>query len=162
MLVLDRRGVRPLRRPRDVLTSETRRIEFLLELLLQLLFEIIMQLVFEIATALGWESLRAALGRSRRPSGVLTALGLLIMGGIAGLVSVLLFGRRLTPAGGVSGASLLLAPLATGLVMSWIGRQWHRRRGEPTPPMLTFAGGATFAGAMAIVRFVWIERPRWF
>ena len=120
-----------------------------------------MQLVFEIATALGWESLRAALGRSRRPSGVLAGLGLLFMGGISGLLSVLLFGRRLTPAGGVPGTSLVLAPLGTGFVMSWIGCRW-RRRGEAPPPMFTFVGGATFAAAMALVRFVWIERARWF
>jgi len=119
-----------------------------------------MQLVFEIATALGWESLRAAVGKSRRPPGVLAAVGLVLMGGLSGVLSVLAFGRRLTPAGGVPGASLVLAPLGTGIVMGWLGRRW-RRRGQTPPPMFTFVGGATFAAAMAIVRFMWIERARW-
>jgi len=103
VLVLDGRGVRSLGRARDLLTFRAARIEFLLELLLQLLFEIVMRLVFEITTELGWESLRAAVGKSRRRPGVLAGVGLVVMGGVAGVLSVLAFGCRLTPAGGVSG-----------------------------------------------------------
>jgi len=46
-------------------------------------------------------------------------------------------------------------------MMGWLGRRW-RRRGQTPPLMFTFVDGATFAAAMAIVRFVWIERTRRF
>jgi hypothetical protein len=124
------------------------------------LLDMLLQLLFEVAITVGWESLRDATGRSRRRAGLLTGLALVVAGAVAGYVSVLIFGGRLTPAGGIPGASLVLAPLGTGVVMSWVGRWWHRR-GDTPPPLFTFAGGATFAGAMAVVRFLMIERGWW-
>jgi hypothetical protein len=50
------------------------------------------------------------------------------------------------------GISLVLSPLATGLIMSQIGRR-SRRRGGITVPIEKFGYGYVFALAMALVRF---------
>jgi len=59
------------------------------------------------------------------------------MGAIAGFASVLIFDQRVTPRAPVPGLSLILAPVATGAVMRWLGTLWTRRRGDP-PTLFTF------------------------
>jgi hypothetical protein len=49
--------------------------------------------------------------------------------------------------------SLVLAPLATGLVMHLYGR-WRRGRGHDTTYLATFWGGSLLAFAMALTRFL--------
>lgn len=63
--------------------------------------------------------------------------------------------ERLTPAGPLPGLSLVLAPLATGLVMHLYG-QWRRGRGHDTTYLATFWGGSLLAFAMALTRFLMV------
>jgi hypothetical protein len=128
----------------------------LFELLLQLLLEILGQILFEIVAGLGWESLKHSVRGERRATPVLAGFGHLLMGLIAGVVSLIVFGRRLTPASAVPGLSLVAAPIGTGLAMHELGEFWNQRRRD-RPVLFTFRAGAIFAFGMALVRFVYLE-----
>ena len=78
------------------------------------------------------------------------------MGLVAGILSVLVIGRRLTPRAWVPGLSMVLSPIGTGLAMDSIGEFWHGR-GRVRPPLFSFRAGAIFAFGMAFVRFVYFE-----
>src|SRR5262249_25238825 len=92
-------------------------MSLLLELLFQLIVEAILQVVFEVAVALGWESLKHATGRTRPVNPILSGFGHLLMGLLAGVLSVWLFPERLTTRQLIPGLSLVLAPVLTGMTM---------------------------------------------
>jgi hypothetical protein len=79
------------------------------------------------------------------------------MGLVAGVLSLLLFGSRLTQRGPIPGLSLVASPLGTGLAMHWLGEFW-REREKDRPALFTFRAGAIFAFGMALVRFLYFER----
>lgn len=128
-------------------------IEAIFEVLLQVLIEVVWQVLFEVVTSLGWESLAHSMSRERESDPVLAGIGLLILGVVAGLISLLVLRSRLAPHSVFPGISLILSPLATGLVMHQIGEYW-RERGWDRPRTFTFWGGATFAFGMALVRYI--------
>jgi len=133
-------------------------IEALLEALLELLLEAALQLLAEVAFELGLESLGHAFRRSRSANPVLSVLGLFIAGAATGLLSSWLLPHRLFhPTRGVSGISLLLAPLASGAAMHAFG-SWRRGRGGDPSFLATFLGGSIFAFAMALARWWCITR----
>jgi hypothetical protein len=131
----------------------------LFELLLQLVLEILGQILFEIVVGLGWESLKHSLRGERKSTPLLAGFGHLLMGLIAGVVSLIVFGRRLTPASAVPGLSLVAAPIGTGLAMHGLGEFWNQR-GPERPALFTFRAGAIFAFGMALVRFVYLKLLR--
>ena len=131
-------------------------IEFFFELLFQLVLEIAGQILFEVLTSLGWESLKDSVRAERQSTPVLAGFGHLLMGLLAGLVSLLVFGTRLVPRPVIPGLSLLLSPIATGIAMHTIGA-WWRERGRNRPALFSFWAGAIFAFGMALVRFLYLE-----
>lgn len=116
----------------------------------------IAQIVSELAWALGWESLKDATRRESEAHPVLAAIGHFLMGVCAGLLSLWVVSKRLTPNAPIPGLSLLLSPLATGFTMHLIGEYW-RERGWDRPTMFTFRAGAIFAFGMSLVRFISFE-----
>jgi hypothetical protein len=54
---------------------------------------------------------------------VLAGFGHVLMGLVAGVVSLLVFGTRLVPRPVIPGLSLLLSPIVTGIAMHTI-REW--------------------------------------
>ena len=118
-------------------------------MLLELIFEIIAEIVF----AFGWEGLAHSMRRRQNANPVLAGLGYAVVGALAGGLSILILPRRLLPAGGIKGASLVLTPLVTGLLMKTYG-DFRRQRGHTTTGLATFWGGAIFAFSMALVRFL--------
>ena len=79
-------------------------------------------------------------------------MGVVTVGFLAGFLTTLVLPRRIIHTQGVRGASLLVAPLITGLVMQFYGT--HRAiRGHSRSYFATFWGGALFALGMAAVRF---------
>jgi hypothetical protein len=119
-----------------------------IEFLIDLVIEVGGQVLFELAA----QSLTDAIGPEREARPAAAGSGHLIMGLCAGAVSLGIVRHRLTPHSPVPGLSLVLSPIATGLVMDAIGRLW-RDRGD-RPALFTFRGGAVFAFGMALVRFV--------
>lgn len=115
-----------------------------MELILELIGSFLFEVLTELALAFGWESLRDATGPRRRANPVLAALGLVLLGSMAGCGTVAVLPRRILPEGPVPGLALLLSPIGTGLVMRAYGRRVEARGREPSP-LATFWGGAAFA-----------------
>lgn len=126
------------------------------ELLFQLVLDIAGQILFEVLTSLGWESLKDSVRPERERTPVLAGFGHFLMGLLAGVVSLLVFGTRLVPRPVIPGLSLILSPIATGIAMHIIG-EWWRERGRDRPALFSFWAGAIFAFGMALVRFVYLE-----
>ena len=131
-------------------------LEALFGLVLEIVLEVLGQLLFEGAAALGWESLKEALRRNRRVNPVLASVGQWVLGAAAGGVSLLVLPARLTEGALFPGISLLLSPLATGLIMDELGDRWIARGKQP-PALFNFRAGASFAFGMALVRFLYFR-----
>ena len=140
-------------------------IEVLFELLFELLSDVILQLVFEMVFELGITSVKRATKASRASRSLahvaasesthpaLAALGCVLLGALAGWVSVLVVPHRLLPPPKIPGLSMLLSPLFSGLAMHSYGR-WRFARAKSHSRLATFAGGALFAFAIAVTRYL--------
>jgi hypothetical protein len=121
----------------------------LLELLVEIAGEFLLQILFELAA----ESLLGLIKGEKQTRPAVWAMGLIVVGGGAGLLSAWIFPHRLIAArAGFRGVSLLLAPLATGAVMHLLGKRLRLAGRDPTD-LATFRGGALFAFAMALIRW---------
>ena len=119
-------------------------VEFLLQLLLEFLAQVLLEL--------GWESAKRALGRENHHP-ALAALGFLVLGAMVGAAWVWIHPDRIAVRPPIPGASLILAPLLVGASMHVFG-SYRRARGHNPTNLATFFGGASFAFAVAAVRFV--------
>lgn len=136
--------------------------DFLVEILgfiLELLFEILIQLFFEGAVAAASRAprrfrfapfLRVTLSPQNPP---LTILKFTLLGFGLGSLSVLVLPHPLVHPSKLHGISLLISPIITGLIMSFVGRT-VRRRGKSPVRIESFVYGFTFAFAFAMVRFI--------
>ena len=128
----------------------------LLELLFSLVFDVLGQLLFEVLAEFGLETFKQAVGRTpQQRSPILAGVGHLLLGHLAGGLSLLLIPQSLVPPGPLPGLSLVLSPLITGSVMQTIGDLVAERRSE-RPVLFTFRAGALFAFGMALVRFAYL------
>lgn len=131
---------------------------FILELLLELLAEILLQLFAELLFELGFQSVAHSVRRGRTANPLLAAIGLFIIGALAGFVTCWILPHPLLrPVPLFPKLSLVLAPLATGAAMHVYG-SWRRRRGGDPSLLATFWGGAIFALAMGLARSVCTPR----
>lgn len=103
----------------------------------------------------GFRSMGDSARQRSRAHPVIAVAGVLLLGGLAGVVTSLVVPFRIFPSTPLRGASLLLSPLATGAAMSVYGR-WKERRGRERSFLASFWGGALFAFGMALVRFIWV------
>src|SRR5262245_4152682 len=97
------------------------------------------------------ESLR----RRTRAHPLLAGIGIALWGALAGAVVSLIWPARIFQPVLLRGASLIVSPLISGVVMHQYGL-WRDGRREPRSHLATFWGGALFAFSMALVRFVWV------
>ena len=125
-------------------------------LLLQLVIEVIGQVIFELLVAGGVESLTDSRVRERTSRPLAAPITQFLMGLCAGVLSLLIYSRQLTPHSAMPGLSLVLSPVGTGIAMHWLGEMW-RDRGKDPPALFSFKAGALFAFGMAVVRFVYLE-----
>jgi hypothetical protein len=140
-----------------VRTRWSDRIEFILELVLTTLWEIVLQISGESLVELGFHSVGEPFRRRSRAHPGLAAVGLVLLGAAAGALTSLIWPARIFQPGPVPGASLVLSPLITGVVMHRYG-EWREDRGRTRSSVATFWGGALFAFSMASVRFLWVGR----
>ena len=129
-------------------------MEILGELLLALfefIAELVLQVVFEVITELGLHSLHQPF---RRPIPWLTGLAYVILGAIAGTLSLWLFPALFIKRPWLRVVNLVATPLAAGALMAAIGA-WRRRRNEDLILLDRFSYGFLFAFSMALVRFIW-------
>jgi hypothetical protein len=131
--------------------------ELVIELILEAAGEVILQLLVEIAVECGFESVAHSLRGRQTANPFLAAIGLVILGALAGALTSWIYPRRVMPELGFSGISLLAAPLAAGIFMQAFGNWRTARGGDPTL-LATFWGGTLFAFAMAAVRWMLVGR----
>jgi hypothetical protein len=110
-----------------------------------------------VALEFGFRSMGESTRSRSQAHPVLAGVGVALLGGLAGVLTSLMWPARIFQPGPLRGASLLLSPLITGAVMEYYG-QWREDRGGPRSYVATFWGGALFAFSMALVRFVWVGR----
>jgi len=130
-------------------------MEIIIEMLLQFLGECLLQAVMEALAELGVRIVGPS--RDRMPvSAWLAALGYLVLGCVAGGISLLVFPSHFIHVQWLKWLSLVLVPVGAGLVMSRIGKL-RRRQGKELIRLDSFVYGFLFALAMALIRF-WFGR----
>jgi len=129
-------------------------LEFIFELVFEFFGEVILQIIFEALAEVGLHLFRSARGPRRRANPVLAAFGYVLLGGIVGAISLVIFPNSIMRTQNGRIVTLLLAPVASGLAMSILGA-WRERRGQQVLGLDRFAYGYVFALAMSGVRFLW-------
>ena len=128
--------------------------DFLLGLVGALL-EIFGEAALEILFGLAAEAPAAAIERLKDAGPAALAIGVAFGGAGAGLTSWVVPHRLIVTRPAIPGLSLVVAPLVTGFVMGFLGKQ-IRRSGRWPSSVATFRGGVVFAFSMALVRFLLI------
>jgi hypothetical protein len=100
----------------------------------------------------------ASFGRTDRQHPVAAGIGLVMMGAALGCMSAVAWPYQVAGNGPLPGISLIVSPLLNGLALEAIGR-WRDRHDKPRTYLSTFWGAATFAFAVAAVRF-WLVGGR--
>jgi hypothetical protein len=129
----------------------------MLDLLFELILQFVVEFFFQIIIELGFESVAEYFRRRPRLRRVIALILIPLFGGFVGLFLSNMIPERILPKPGVPGVSLILSPLAVGLVMQWFG-DWRRSRGHEPTTLATFWGGALFAFSMALVRWLRVGR----
>lgn len=111
----------------------------------------------ELLLELGLQSAGEAFVRRARAHPVMAGAGIAVLGGVAGFVTSLVLPSRIILHSPVPGSSMVLSPVATGLLMEAYGR-WRTREGGHPSYVATFWGGALFAFSMALVRLLLVGR----
>lgn len=121
----------------------------MLEPILGFFGELLLQVVFEVLAELGFRSVRESL--RPQPNPVLAVIGYLLLGLIAGGLSLLLAPRFLI-AEELRVLNLAFAPVLAGLAMAALGA-WRAGRGQELVRLDRFFYGYLFALTIAAVRF---------
>jgi hypothetical protein len=116
-----------------------------------------LQLTGELLLELGFHAAGEAFVRRVRAHRLMAAIGIAVLGGVAGLVTSLAVPSRIIQLRPVPGMSLILSPIVTGILMEAYGR-WRTSRGGYPSYVATFWGGALFAFVMALVRYLTVGR----
>jgi hypothetical protein len=131
-------------------------MEELLLLILQGIWEIFWDLLLQSLFQLAAEILIHAFHGARKTAAgpYVTALGYTVLGGIAGLISLLLFPHAFIRRMWLRIVNMAITPLIVAELMTTIGRM-RIRKGQTTIRLDTFSCAYIFALAMALVRFGW-------
>lgn len=124
---------------------------FLIELLVEVFGELLLQLLFEGLAEVGLHLFRKP-GGGADFSAWMRALGYVVLGLLAGGLSLWLRPQSFIHSSAGRLGNLLLAPVAMGLTMAIVGA-WRNKRGQQTLGIDHFAYGYVFALSMSLVRF---------
>jgi hypothetical protein len=132
--------------------------DFLLELLLlfaDLFLELLLQFAGEFVIDLILRAVAEGFETSGAPKPVRASLCYAFLGSVAGGLSVFIFPHPLVHPSRIHGISLIVSPIVTGLLMSFIGSTL-RRKGKKVVQIESFWYGFSFALGMAVVRYLYI------
>ena len=129
-------------------------MEFILEIILQFFGELLLQIVGEALFELGLHSIAEVIKRPLTGNPWLASLGYVLLGSIAGAISLLLLPVSLIHNNTLRWINLLLTPIFAGMTMVAIG-VWRARRGQEILRINRFVYGFLFALTMALIRFTW-------
>ena len=141
-------------------------IEFVIELVVAVLFQGVFELLLEgVARIIGFfapgtppSGREAAPAKPVRLHPIAAGATLLLLGAGLGAASWWVWPHRLVSSGPFPGISLVLSPLANGLLADAFGTL-RENHGHRRTALATFWGGALFAFGMAGVRF-WLVGGR--
>ncbi|MBI5803002.1 MAG: hypothetical protein HZA92_20055 [Verrucomicrobia bacterium] len=125
-------------------------MEFIFELVFNIVGELFLQLVGELLVDYGLRS--TVDGDTARRHPLLSFFGNVLLGAIAGGLSLLVFNVHLLKAPWLRVAMLFVIPPLAGLAMSAFGK-WQEKHGGERASLERFWHGLAFALAMGLVRF---------
>jgi hypothetical protein len=132
--------------------------EVVFQLILELIEYVLFQFISQVLIEIGFKPIAEAFRRKRSRNPVVAYVGCVLFGGIVGLISALILPRRVIPvANQFAGLSVLIAPVATGLLMRTFG-DFQRRHGKTPSFLATFWGGSLFAFSFALIRWLLVGR----
>ena len=126
-------------------------------LFLELFLEAAFEFAAEIVGSLILRGIRAVFDRSEFKNPAIACVGYLLLGGMAGGLSLLLFPHPLVHPSRFPGISVVLSPVLAGSGMALVGSTLRRRNKKPTQ-LESFGYGFAFAFGMALVRFAFTSR----
>lgn len=127
-------------------------MEFVFEFILQVFGELALQALFEVLWELGLHSLADTFRRPKNP--VLSTIGFILWGAIAGGISLLILPKSAIHDPAFRMANLFVTPVVLGFVMMLIGRL-RLKKGQHIVRLDQFGYAFVFAFSMALVRFIW-------
>ena len=130
--------------------------EILLEFLVSLFFEGLFEFVADLAFSWLFDWLTPPSPEFKASRRLMWAIiGMIAGGALLGGITVAIAPQPLFSPPGFRGASLVLSPLITGLLMKRYGT-WRESRRLEHSHFATFWGGALFAFSMASARFYFV------
>ena len=130
-------------------------MEIILEFLFSFFGELLLQLFAEVLADLGVRFVSGWADAAKR-NPVAAFLGYLVMGAVAGGLSLLLFREHMLKATWLRVVLLVVIPLVAGWLMSFIGAR-REAKGASRTRLESFANGYAFALAMGVVRFLFAK-----
>lgn len=124
------------------------------ELLFQFFAEILLQAAFELLAELGYRSLANRLQRPRNP--IYSIIGFIILGAIAGSVSLLILPYSPIENSTFRKINLVAMPIILGLMMMLVAKL-RQKKNQDLVRIDRFGYAFVFAFAMGLVRFIWAE-----
>ncbi len=125
-------------------------MEFIFEILFQFLAELLIQCLGELLVNFGARSLVD--GNTARRHPIVCLFGNVVLGLIAGAISVLIFRRHFIASESLRVAALFVVAGLAGWGMSAFGK-WQEKQGGVRAGLERFWNGFAFAFAMGSVRF---------
>jgi hypothetical protein len=125
-------------------------------MLLEVLFEAAFEFVAEFIGALIIRAADAVFDTSEFKNPVLAYIVYMVLGGVAGGLSLLLFPFPLVHRSRLPGLSVIISPVLAGLGMSMVGSTL-RKRDKKAMRIESFGYGFAFAFGMAVLRFLVIR-----
>jgi hypothetical protein len=125
-------------------------------MLLEVLFEAAFEFVAEFIGALIIRAVGAVFDTSEFKNPVLAYIVYLVLGGVVGGLSLLLFPFPLVHPSRFPGLSVILSPVLAGLGMSMVGSTLRKRK-KKAMRLESFGYGFAFAFGMAVIRFLYIR-----
>lgn len=127
-------------------------MELIFEFIFQFVVEILLQAGAELLVELGLRSTADTLKRPRNP--LLSTIGFMILGAIAGGVSLLIMPHSPIQDPSFRTANLFLTPILLGLMMMLVGTI-REKKGQNLVHIDKFGYAFVFAFAMSLVRYIW-------
>ena len=122
----------------------------------ELVGEVLVEFIGDALAAFALRAFRRFVGESIPVGTVLAAFGYLVIGFAYGAASVILLPHPLFHPTRIHGASLLISPIITGLIMAQIGLV-RRRNEKDVVRVESFGYGFTLAFGAAIIRFLFVK-----
>lgn len=128
-------------------------IDFLLELLVELIGEFLFELALAALIDLALRAIAKVFETFRLVNPVLASIIYVLLGALAGGLSLLIFPHPLVHPSRLHGINLLASPVVTGLAMSQIGSILSRQ-GKNVTRVESFGYGFALAFGIALVRYL--------